>query len=128
MQIRQIGGKIESVTSAVSQPALRALLLGVISFSDLVELLAEKNSPAEGSPDLKHQRNYQMLNSQLRQLLQDNGVSPIDVSGTFDPQFHRVVGTQAAPEQQPGRIISQIRKGYTSGTRVLRYADVILSQ
>ena len=128
-QIRQLGTKVEGLGNIASQPALRNLLLSIISYCDLLELICERNPPVDGSPDFAHQRNYNMLNNQLRQILQDNGVTPIDITIGFDPQLHRVVGTQAPDPANPsGKIVRQTRKGYLCGSRVLRYADVTVAQ
>jgi molecular chaperone GrpE len=44
--------------------------------------------------------------------------------GAFDPAVHQALRTVAAPEAEPGSIVKTVRRGYTWGDQVLRFAQV----
>lgn len=125
-QIRMLAAKIEGLTTSVSEPRLRAVLLGLLSVYDLVEqarraLLNEAPTDA-GAVELRH---YEVLRTQLRQLLEANGLSEISGDGPFDPLVHRAIERVPVtdPTQADG-VVSVLRPGFRTEQSVLRYAEV----
>ena len=111
-QVRQLGSRIDSLTVSISEPRLRQALLGLVGIYDLVEQM--EAGPARG-----------VLCTQLRQVLEENGLDEIPVEGAFDPQLHRALAS--VPVDDPaldGRVLSVVRPGFRSGRSVLRYAEV----
>jgi len=52
----------------------------------------------------------------------------IEVSRTFNPQYHKAVGTVPATEEQPhGKVVNIRRSGYCIKDRILRPAEVIVA-
>ena len=50
---------------------------------------------------------------------------PIEAMGaTFDPLYHEAVETVTAEDTQDGRIVSDLRRGYPLGGRLLRASMV----
>jgi molecular chaperone GrpE len=61
------------------------------------------------------------IDRKLRQLLESEGVSPIDATpGTpFDPREHEAIATVPTTEQREGQVVEQVRRGYRLRDRVL---------
>jgi len=67
-----------------------------------------------------------LIYRKLRQLLENAGVSPIEVEGqAFDPRFHEAV---AHIEGEEGKVISEVQRGYKLHDRVLRPAMVVVGK
>jgi molecular chaperone GrpE len=69
------------------------------------------------------------IDRKLRQLLESEGVSPIDATpGTpFDPREHEAIATVPTTEQREGQVVEQVRRGYRLRDRVLRPALVAVA-
>ncbi len=69
------------------------------------------------------------IDRKLRQLLESEGVSPIDaVPGTpFDPREHEAVAGVPGTGQPDGAIVMEIRRGYRLRERILRPALVAVA-
>ena len=69
------------------------------------------------------------IDRKLRQLLESEGVSPIDAGpGTaFDPREHDAIATVPGSGRGEGEIVEQIRRGYRLRDRVLRPALVAVA-
>jgi molecular chaperone GrpE len=69
------------------------------------------------------------IDRKLRQLLESEGVSPIDAgAGTpFDPREHDAIATVPGSGRAEGEIVEQIRRGYRLRERVLRPALVAVA-
>jgi len=69
-----------------------------------------------------------MIHGQLRSLLGDVGVTPVDAVGQpFDPSLHDAVSTCASGEVPEGHVAQQVRRGYRFGDRLLRPASVVVA-
>ncbi|HEX5589787.1 MAG TPA: nucleotide exchange factor GrpE [Candidatus Limnocylindrales bacterium] len=69
------------------------------------------------------------IDRKLRQLLESEGVSPIEASpGTpFDPRQHEAVASVPGSGQPDGAIVDELRRGYRLRERVLRPALVAVA-
>jgi molecular chaperone GrpE len=69
------------------------------------------------------------IDRKLRQLLESEGVSPIDAGpGTaFDPRLHDAIATVPGSGRTEGEIVEQVRRGYRLRDRVLRPALVAVA-
>jgi molecular chaperone GrpE len=69
------------------------------------------------------------IDRKLRQLLESEGVSPIDAGpGTpFDPREHDAIATVPGSGRAEGEIVEQVRRGYRLRDRVLRPALVAVA-
>jgi molecular chaperone GrpE len=70
-----------------------------------------------------------VIDRKLRQLLESEGVSPIDAApGTpFDPREHDAIANVPDTGRKEGEIVEQIRRGYRLRDRVLRPALVAVA-
>lgn len=68
---------------------------------------------------------FQMILTQFKQVLQDNGVSAFQSVGTlFDPLYHEAVETAETADVAEGTILQEFTKGYKSAVRTIRPARV----
>ena len=70
----------------------------------------------------------QMIARQMWELLQREGLEPIDpVGSSFDPEQHEAVQTVEDSEHEPGTVVSVFSKGYSFGGRLMRPAMVVVA-
>jgi len=69
-----------------------------------------------------------LLDRKLRQLLESEGVTPIDALGRpFDPREHEAIASIPAPGVPDGQVVAEIQRGYRIRDRVLRPAMVAIA-
>jgi len=68
----------------------------------------------------------QLVERELRQALDREGLVEIEADGGFDPNVHEAMLTQPS-ELEEGTVLQVLQKGYRLGDRVLRPARVVLS-
>jgi molecular chaperone GrpE len=63
-----------------------------------------------------------LIHKQLLGTLAKHEIVPIEAVGKpFDPRFHEaIMSAEPGPDQEPGTVIEELRRGYTIGDRVLR--------
>ena len=72
-----------------------------------------------------YRKGVELIHAKLHDLLRKQGVKPIDAVGSdFDPNLHQAVLHEESPGHRDGEVISEMRKGYTIGDRLLRPAMV----
>ena len=72
-----------------------------------------------------YRKGVELIHAKLHDLLRKKGVKPIEAVGAdFDPNLHQAVIHEVSPEHREGEVISEMRKGYTIGDRLLRPAMV----
>lgn len=129
-QLRALSGKVDSLATDVSEARYRGLLLSLLSVHDLVDQLLRADPAAVRVPtDADHRRNYGVLRTQLRQILEANGFSEIPADGPFNPELHRAM--QSVPCERPedsDRVAGVLRPGFRTAARVLRYAEVSVTR
>ena len=65
----------------------------------------------------------------FRTALEKIGLSPVDASGKeFDPNLHEAVMVQEDAHHPAGTVLTQLQKGYTLHSRLLRPAMVVVSK
>lgn len=69
----------------------------------------------------------EMIQEQLRQTLQEEGLAAIPAAGKFDPKLHEAIQTTES-EKEPGTILEEAQKGYMLGNKVLRHSKVKISK
>ena len=85
-------------------------------------------SSQKSSPDDPLRQGMEMVLSQFRQFLKNQGVAEIDAQGQiFDPNLHEAVAHQES-DLPEGHVIQQLRKGYRLHDKLLRPATVVVSK
>ncbi len=87
--------------------------------------LAFQNVPS----DLNEQQTawldgFSQIQQKLQTLLAGEGVTVIEPTGKFDPDFHEAISSEPTDEVESQHIIATLRKGYKQKGRVLRPALV----
>jgi molecular chaperone GrpE len=105
-----------------SESLLRKLLAVADDFDRALEAMP---------PDLKGVgwiEGIVLLDRKLRQLLESEGVTPIEAIGRpFDPREHEAVASVEAPGRPDGEVVVEMQRGYRVRDRVLRPAMVAVA-
>jgi molecular chaperone GrpE len=67
-----------------------------------------------------------LVHRHLEQLLEREGLAPVETDGKFDPHVHEALLTQPSAAEE-GSVIEVLQKGYRLGDRVLRPARVVVA-
>ncbi len=74
------------------------------------------------------QQGFQLVYDQLLGVLRKFGVEPIDAEGEpFDPNIHEAITVLPSEEHPAETVMTQTRRGYRAGDRLLRAAQVVVS-
>lgn len=107
------------------------ILEGIIPVLDSMEAAIKSATTQEDTSDafVTFNEGVQLVHKQLLDALKVHGLKPIEAVGeTFDPNQHEgllVTPSDAVPE---GKVIEEFRRGYLLHARVLRPAQVVVSQ
>jgi molecular chaperone GrpE len=104
-----------------------SLLEKLVSIVDHFELGLEaaRGGGGEKSPIYS---GMSLVLKQLRDLLAENGLQPIEAVGQkFDPNLHEAIAHEASGEVPEGLVIRQTRRGYRFKDRLLRPSAVVVS-
>jgi molecular chaperone GrpE len=107
----------ENADMAVSD-VLESILLVVDDFDRALTVEAGPEADA-------YRAGVELIHSKLLDVLKKRGVRQIDALGAdFDPNIHQAVMHEASPDHRDGEVISELRKGYMLGDKLLRPAMV----
>lgn len=104
--------------------ANEALVTALLEVLDNFERALAATDDEDGDRGLLE--GVQIMDRQLREILERNGLSAIEALGQpFDPNVHEAVAmTEPEEGQQPGAVVEELRRGYTLHGRVIRPAMV----
>ena len=71
---------------------------------------------------------FQMINNNINQVLEEEGVKKIKAIDKFDPRYHDAIETDYDETKEEGTILMVIKDGYMYKDRVLRPAMVVVSK
>lgn len=127
-QVTTLWTKVDGMGTAFTESRFKRLLLGVIRIYDLLDSALNRETLQNDSPGVQElRRDYEVLRTQLLQLLALNGLSEVPTDGTFDPEVHQPM--RHVPCDDPDlddHIRTVFRKGFRTEQAVLRPADVEL--
>lgn len=104
--------------------SLSEFLKNLLPVLDNMERALATAREDESVPE-SHIRGLLMIRKQLLQLLEQEGVVPMEALGEmFDPRFHEAVMQSAEGQGEPGSVVDELQKGYLYKERVLRPARV----
>lgn len=99
------------------------LILKILPILDNFEK-AEKERPAE-LKDNQYLKGIFQIKRQLQDFLKNQGVEEIKINNEkFDPTFQEAVEEVEVKDQESGRIIEEVQKGYQLHGKVIRPAKV----
>lgn len=64
----------------------------------------------------------------ILQTLEKMGVTAIDATGKFDPNFHTAIDTSNDENYEEGDIVKECYKGFKMGDKVIRFSQVIVKR
>ncbi len=114
-QERQLAEQIERS----SMHLIKRLLPAMDDFD-----LAFANVPEATDAEAAWIDGFRQIQRKLRQLLDEEGVTPIATEGAFDPTLHEAIASAPSDSVEPGHIIDTLRAGYQLKGHVLRPALV----
>ena len=127
-QIRNLGGRVDAVAVSISETRYRTLLMDILGIYDLLDQLIRSVELVASEADRQHLKNYRILQTQMVQILEYNGLSRISTEGPFNPDVHRAVDRMPCEEaSQAGQVVKVVRPGFRTALQVLRYAEVVVS-
>ena len=111
--------KIESQSFAIQDVVLDFL-------QPLDHLEQALNASQNASDEVKHWAiGFQMILQQLKQVIQDNGISTFESVGQlFDPHLHEAIETEESTTFSEGTVMQEFTRGYKMGARIIRPAKV----
>jgi molecular chaperone GrpE len=109
--------------------AAEGLIRKVLGLADDFDLAVE-HRPDDGGADGGWVEGIVAIDRKLRQLLESEGVTPIEASpGTrFDPREHEAVANVPNTGRPGGEIVDELRRGYRLRDRVIRPALVAVAE
>ena len=99
------------------------IVKGLLPILDDLERAIEA---AEEHEEAKLEEGVRLVHRQLEQLLEREGLAPVETDGKFDPHVHEALLTQPS-ESEEGSVVEVLQKGYRLGDRVLRPARVVVA-
>ena len=91
--------------------------------------LAAANNPQTGGNVDSLKTGIQMIFTQIKSFLTENGAEEIDaLNKPFDPNLHEAVSQQATEDAPEGQVVQQMRKGYRYRDRLIRPAMVVVAK
>lgn len=88
------------------------------SFKMATEMITDKNTLI----------GIQYIEKGILATLEKMGVSTIDATGKFDPNFHQAIDTDDSADVESGYIVKECAKGFRMGDKVIRYSQVIVKK
>lgn len=114
-QERQLAEQIERSSMHLIKRLLPALDDFDLAFANVPEATDAEAAWIDG---------FRQIQRKLRQLLEEEGVTPIATEGAFDPTLHEAIASAPSDSVEPGHIIDTLRAGYQLKGHVLRPALV----
>jgi len=108
------------------QRAKEALFRDILGIMDNMDrALAQVNGTDSGKNSDEFIKGVRMIHEQMRQVLAQHGLQPIEALGQpFDPFRHEALMKVAEKERPDGTILEEILKGYTLDGNVIRPTKV----
>ncbi|MDE6513760.1 MAG: nucleotide exchange factor GrpE [Muribaculaceae bacterium] len=104
-----------------------AAMKGILPIVDDFERGLQAITDTEGAEAVKE--GMVLIYNKFVKYLEQNGVKAMESTGTdFDDQLHEAVALVPGPEEQKGKVIDTLQKGYTLNDKVIRHAKVAVGQ
>ena len=71
---------------------------------------------------------FEMIMSQLKDIVSGHGFVPFNAEGLFDPHLHEAIEIEETNDHPDGTILKQFQRGYKCGERIVTPARVKVSK
>ncbi len=71
---------------------------------------------------------FDLIYRKLQKILENQGLTPIEASGEFDPNVHEAVTMVPSDDAASGEVVQELRKGYKLKDKVVRASLVSVAQ
>jgi type IV pilus assembly protein PilB len=116
--------RIKQIRSQVEQSTRAEIALHLLSVVDAIELARTSIKP-QTDREAAIQKGYSMLETKMLSSIREIGLRVTETQGRkFDSHLHEVVQEVGTDDHPAGMVISEFKRGYTLGDRVLRLAQV----
>ncbi len=116
--------RIKQSRAQAEQGTRAEIALQLLSVVDVIELARVSIKP-QTDREAAIQKGYSMLENKMLSSIKDIGVRVTESTGhKFDAHLHEVVQEVGTHDHPVGVVISEFKRGYTLGDRVLRLAQV----
>lgn len=115
--------RIDLINSASSD-----VIKDLLSVVDNFERAIQNNENAEDVQTIKE--GFQLIYQQLKRVLENKGLQVMNSKGeAFDSELHEAIANVPAPtEEEKGKVIDDVEKGYYLNDKVIRFAKVVVGQ
>lgn len=87
-----------------------------------------ENAAKAETQDANYKQGVEMVQKQLKDVLQSKGVEEIKTVGEiFDPAVHEAVSSVQDDTKKSQEIVQEYRKGYKIGSKVIRHSMVVVA-
>ncbi len=97
----------------------------------LLPILDDFTRAIKAEQDDKATEGMKLIHNKLENTLKNKGLKPMDntIGQTFDPEQMEAITQIPAPEKKlKGKVVDEIERGYLLGSKILRYAKVVVGQ
>lgn len=108
--------------------ANEGVLKDLLPVMDDFERAILNNETAEDIAVVKE--GFHLIFNKFRSILEAKGLKPMNAKGeSFDSELHEAIANIPAPsENEKGKVIDDVEKGYFLHDKVIRYAKVVVGQ
>jgi len=108
--------------------ANQGVLTDLLPIMDDFERAILNNETAEDIAIVKE--GFHLIFNKFRGILEAKGLKAMNAKGeSFDSELHEAIANVPAPsENEKGKVIDDIEKGYFLNDKVIRYAKVVVGQ
>jgi len=112
--------KIDWIKSAGEETILK-----VLPVLDDIERAIGHNKAVNDPEVLK--QGLELIHQKFKNILLGKGLEPMEAKGqAFNPDLHDAITSIAGSEDQKGKVIEEVEKGYTLNGKVIRHAKVVV--
>lgn len=72
-------------------------------------------------------KGIELIYSQIKEILHNEGVTEINTQGKFDPKIHEAL-IAVESDNEPGTILEELQKGYKINDTIIRHAKVKIAK
>ena len=102
----------------------------VIALLPVVDDFDRAIKEADKSENFPDYEGFRLISNKLVESLKSKGLEPVSVNigENFDSEVHEAITQIPGGDDQKGKIIDVIEKGYKLGDKILRYPKVVVGQ